>query len=38
MCSCEIAEREYFKLITLPLHADLTENELNFILEAILGF
>ena len=29
---CPIAEEEYFKMITLPLHADLTDEEIEYIL------
>ncbi|MCE1201606.1 MAG: DegT/DnrJ/EryC1/StrS family aminotransferase [Bacteroidia bacterium] len=29
---CPVAEKEYFKMITLPLHADLTEDEINYII------
>lgn len=35
---CPIAESEYFKMITLPLHADLTESEIAFILENLTKF
>ncbi len=28
---CPIAEREYFRMITLPLHADLTDGEVDYI-------
>ena len=30
--ACPIAEKEYFKMITLPLHSDLTKKEINYII------
>jgi len=35
---CQVAETEYFKLITLPLHADLTDQEIDYIIEALQVF
>ena len=32
---CPIAEREYYKMITLPLHADLKDDEVDYIIEAL---
>tara|TARA_Y100000590_G_scaffold211779_1_gene239974 strand:- start:9965 stop:11089 length:1125 start_codon:yes stop_codon:yes gene_type:complete len=32
---CPVAESEYYKMITLPLHADLTNDEIDFIIEHI---
>ena len=33
---CPIAEREYNKMITLPLHADLTDAEVNYVIKALV--
>jgi len=35
---CNIAEKEYERLITLPFHADLTEVEVRYILENLSNF
>lgn len=35
---CPVAEREYHKMITLPLHADLTEEETDFIIDHLKHF
>lgn len=35
---CPIAEREYYKMITLPLHADLTNEEVDYIIEQLKRF
>ncbi len=35
---CTVAEREYYKMITLPLHADLTDEEVNYIINALREF
>lgn len=35
---CPVAETVYFKMITLPLHVDLTDNELEYIIENLKGF
>lgn len=35
---CPIAEREYYKMITLPLHVDLTDEEVNYIIKNINNF
>lgn len=36
--NCQIIEREYYKMITLPLHADLTDDEVNYIITEINNF
>ncbi len=35
---CSVAEREYYKMITLPLHADLRDEEVDYILENLIKF
>ena len=35
---CAVAENEYNKMVTLPLHADLTDNEVEFIIECIAKY
>jgi perosamine synthetase len=35
---CQVAETEYFKMITLPLHADLTTQETDYVIEALQVF
>ena len=35
---CPVAEREYYKMITLPLHVDLTNFEVDYILENLEEF
>jgi len=35
---CPVAEQEYFKMITLPLHADLKDEEINYILSSLKNF
>lgn len=35
---CPVAEAEYFKMITLPLHADLTDEEVNYIIDNLNKF
>jgi len=35
---CTVAEREYHKIITLPLHTDLTDKEINFVIESLYEF
>lgn len=35
---CPIAEKEYYKMITLPLHADLTDEEMIYIVEHLNKF
>lgn len=35
---CPVAESEYYKMITLPLHADLTDEEVNFIIKNLISF
>lgn len=35
---CPVAEREYYKMITLPLHVDLTDQELDYILDNLKEF
>lgn len=35
---CPIAEREYYKMITLPLHADLTDEEVDYIIYNLKKF
>ena len=32
---CDFIEKEYFRLITLPLHADLTEEEIMYVITAL---
>lgn len=32
---CPIVEREYYKMITLPLHADLIDEEVEYIVKAL---
>jgi len=36
--ACPVAEREYYKMITLPLHADLTDEEVNYIIYHLKKF
>lgn len=36
--SCNYIEREHKKFITLPLHADLADNEIDFILDSLRSF
>jgi len=36
--NCPIAQAEHYRLITLPLHAELTITEINYILAALAGF
>jgi len=35
---CPIAEKEYYGMITLPLHADLTNDEVDYILNSLHSF
>lgn len=35
---CEIAEQEYQKIVTLPLHSDLTEDEVSYVIEHLNEF
>lgn len=35
---CPVAESEYYKIITLPLHADLTDEEIEYIVEHLNKF
>jgi len=35
---CPVAEKEYYKMITLPLHTDLTDEEVNYVINALLEF
>jgi perosamine synthetase len=35
---CPVAESEYYKIVTLPLHADLSEEEVNYVLTGIEEF
>ncbi|MBZ0183579.1 MAG: DegT/DnrJ/EryC1/StrS family aminotransferase [Melioribacteraceae bacterium] len=35
---CPTAEKEYYKMITLPLHADLTDEEVEYIVEHLNKF
>ena len=35
---CPVAESEYPKIMTLPFHADLTQEEVSYILETLHGF
>jgi perosamine synthetase len=35
---CPVAEREYYRMITLPLHFDLTDKEIDFIINALCDF
>ena len=35
---CPVAESEYYKMVTLPLHADLSDEEVNYVLTGIKGF
>lgn len=35
---CPVAENEYYKMITLPLHADLNDEESTYILAALKNF
>ncbi len=35
---CPVLEKEYTRMITLPLHADLTDKEVEFILDSIRTF
>ena len=36
--ACPVAEQEYYKMITLPLHADLTDEEVEYIVEHLNKF
>ena len=36
--SCKITEKVYSEMITLPLHVDLVDDELNFIIESLYEF
>lgn len=36
--NCSYIEKEHNKFITLPLHADLTDEEVKYVVEAIKGF
>ena len=36
--NCPVVEKEHYKFITLPLHADLTNNEVDYIVNAIEEF
>jgi len=35
---CDVAEREYQKMITLPLHSDLNSEEVNYVIEHLIKF
>ena len=35
---CDIAEKEYHKIVTLPLHSDLTEDEVSYVIEHLNKF
>ena len=35
---CYIAEREYEKMVTLPLHSDLTSEEVEYIIDHLIKF
>ena len=35
---CDIAEREYEKMVTLPLHSDLTYEEVEYIIDHLIKF
>lgn len=35
---CDVAEREYEKMITLPLHSDLNPEEVNYVIEHLIKF
>lgn len=35
---CPVAEQEYYKMVTLPLHADLTDEEVNYVIEHLQKF
>ena len=35
---CPVAEKEYYKMITLPLHADLTDEEVDYVFENLKSF
>jgi len=35
---CPVIEREYFKMITLPLHAELSDKEVDYILACLYDF
>jgi len=35
---CSVSESEYYKMITLPLHVDLTDIEIDYILENLISF
>lgn len=35
---CPLAEREYYKIITLPLHADMTNEEVEYIINELSKF
>jgi len=32
---CDFIEKEHFKFITLPLHADLTDEEVDYVIDAL---
>lgn len=35
---CPIVETEYYKMITLPLHVDLTDDDVEYVVEYITNF
>jgi perosamine synthetase len=35
---CDVAEKEYDKMLTLPLHCGLTEEEVNYVIEHLVKF
>ncbi len=35
---CPVAEKEYYKMITLPLHADLTNEEVSYVIDSLSNF
>jgi len=36
--NCKVAEQEYYKMITLPLHADLTDDEVDYVVDNLNSF
>ena len=38
VAGCPIAEREHFRLITLPLHANLTNEEVDYVIAALQSY
>jgi len=36
--ACPVAESEYYKMITLPLHADLTDEEVEYVISNLIFF